>query len=158
MFDRDFTKFRFSWRRFLKVTVSPTRRLSDVAGKKQDVSQMRLELQISTQLSRLSINHRWSGTHLPASCSGELSPAATFRGGAAPSLRDRPTLNARSVRTRLNLICPTSLWLSICPSPHTSSLIRPQMAQFLGDHFGKSLGVNFATSMAVKSDWKISQK
>ena len=60
-----------------------------------------------------------------------------------------PSLSPPSSNPYVSLRCCFTFYLS------PRRLISPQTAQFLEDHFVKSLGVNFATSMAVKSDWKI---
>ena len=120
--------------------------ISDVSSQNGRREAGRLCLQL------ISINHRPSGSHLPVSCRGKLSAA----GEVLPSLmlpNSECPLCPHQAQPHLSHFCST-FYLS---GEH-SVLIRPQMAQFLGDHFGKSLGVNFATSMAVKSDWKISQK
>ena len=158
----------FVSRKFLKVTVSLTRRLSDLIGWQRTKcfpneagiadfqSHPPLISDVSSQNGRreagrlclqlISINHRPSGSHLPVSCRGKLSAA----GEVLPSLmlpNSECPLCPHQAQPHLSHFCST-FYLS---GEH-SVLIRPQMAQFLGDHFGKSLGVNFATSMAVKSD------
>ena len=155
-------------RKFLKVTVSLTRRLSDLIGWQKTrcfpneagiadfQSHPPLISDVSSQNGRreagrlclqlISINHRPSGSHLPVSCRGKLSAA----GEVLPSLmlpNSECPLCPHQAQPHLSHFCST-FYLS---GEHCV-LIRPQMAQFLGDHFGKSLGVNFATSMAVKSD------
>ena len=158
----------FVSRKFLKVTVSLTRRLSDLIGWQRTKcfpneagiadfqSHPPLISDVSSQngmqeagrlcLQLISINHRPSGSHLPVSCRGKLSAA----GEVLPSLmlpNSECPLCPHQAQPHLSHFCST-----VYLSGEHSVLIRPQMAQFLGDHFGKSLGVNFATSMAVKSD------